>query len=79
MIIPILYDCVGAPITVGCRLVYPRRTGSNMWLEAITVASIRYLRNHVIINGVTVNGRRRYTKNYRNCAVIPSEEYWTIK
>jgi hypothetical protein len=76
---PVLYDHVGAPITVGCRLAYPRRTGSDMWLEVITVAGIRYLKDRVIINGQTINGKRRYTKNLHNCVVIPSEEYWTVK
>ena len=78
-LIPVVYDHVGAPIKVGCRLAYPRRTGSDMWLEVIVVASIRYLGNNIIINGVTVNGKRRYTKNIGNCVVLPSEDNWTVK
>jgi hypothetical protein len=65
-------DFVGKQITPGCRIAYPMRRGSKMWLSSMTVTGIvEEPGGTVTIVGYASDGRRTHTKNVQTCVVLP--------
>jgi|WetSurMetagenome_2_1015567.scaffolds.fasta_scaffold130595_6 hypothetical protein len=57
-------------ILPGCRIAYPVRAGSSMWMVVITVDQVIEQRGNVRVIGHDKDGFRRYTRNTLNCVVI---------
>jgi len=63
-------DFEGNEIKPGCKVVYPVRLGSRLWLEKITVTGIM---PEGVLTGFKANGRRVRVKNLNNCVVVNRE------
>jgi hypothetical protein len=62
-------DFLGNDITAGCKIVYPCRRGSDMWLSTMTVTSTEDGR----IRGYSPTGYRVCVKNIQNVIVVPAQ------
>jgi hypothetical protein len=65
-----VFDFVGRPIAVGCRVVYPKRRGSKMWLSILRVKNILRNGDVVTLTGYDHRGQHTRTKNINNCIVV---------
>ena len=72
-----LYDFVGKLITVGCRVAYPKRRGSKMWLSILRVESVTRNGDVFTLAGRDHRGRRTRTKNINNCIVVEANDLQT--
>lgn len=61
-----MLDFVGNPITAGCKIVYPARRGSSMWLNLLTVTQI----DEQGIKGYNKLGRRITLTNLEFIVVV---------
>jgi hypothetical protein len=69
----IIYDFVGTLITIGCRVAYPKRRGSKMWLSILRVENITRNGDVITLTGYDHRGRHTKTKNINNCIVVEAK------
>ena len=65
-----IYDFVGREITPGCRVCYPMRRGSRMWLQTLRVRAIEFRDSVPILVGSNEMEQDTETKNIQNCIVV---------
>jgi len=66
-------DYMGRVIKAGCTIVYPVRTGANMWLQHMTVSHIEVIRAHVPafkIFGTNSDGKYVKFESLERCVVV---------